>query len=563
VPTLSKRGEGDTTYIATGEMYEDTAESRNLSMRQYSNRENREIPSVSEPDSPERPANVPDGKAGMYAGGKSHESIVPATTANNGAAEAPAESDEGRDSAKRNDVQDAGHRTSSRNKRPSRGLHGVRDAARKDSKLKFTALLHHVNEDRLTEAFFNLKKTAAVGVDGVTWHDYEQNLEANIEDLHGRIHRGAYRAKPSRRQWIPKPDGRQRPIGIASLEDKIVQHAVSLVLQCIYEQDFLGFSYGSRPGRGCHDALDALSMAITSKRVNWILDADIEGFFDAIDHEWLVTFLEHRIGDRRILRLIRKWLRAGVSEEGAWSKTTVGVPQGSVISPLLANVFLHYVFDLWIEWWRKNRCRGDVVVVRYVDDFVIGFEHQSEAQACLEELRTRFAKFRLKLHEGKTRLIEFGRFATERRARRGESRPEPFDFLGFTHKCAQRRKDGRFTIHRHSMAKRVRATLQAIKAELRKRMHRPIGETGRWLRKVVQGWLNYHAVPSNSHRIGRFVGEVTRLWLHVLRRRSQRGRRRWTWERMQRLVKHHLPRPRITHPYPDKRFRARLEAGTV
>jgi len=499
----------------------------------------------------------------MNANRKSDESVVPATMANNGAAEAPAEPSEERDSAERNVEQVALCRTQDRIKHKSRGLHGVREAARKDGMLKFTALLHHVNEACLTEAFFNLKKTAAVGVDGVTWHEYERNLEVNIPDLHDRIHRGAYRARPSRRTWIPKPDGRQRPLGIASLEDKIVQQAVLWVLQSIYEQDFLGFSYGFRPGRSQHDALDALSVAITGKRVNWILDANIEGFFDTIDHEWLVKFLEHRIGDRRILSLIRKWLRAGVSEEGQWSKTTVGAPQGSVISPLLSNVYLHYVFDLWIEWWRKNRCRGDVVVVRYADDFVIGFENHSEATACLEELHARFAKFGLKLHEGKTRLIEFGRYATERRERSGEGRPETFDFLGFTHKCAQTRKQGWFTIHRHSMAKRIRATLQAIKERLRKRMHRPIGETARWLRRVVRGWLNYHAVPSNSHRINRFVDEVTRLWLRVIRRRSQRGRRRWTWARMQRLARRHLPRPRIVHPYPDKRFHARLKAGAV
>lgn len=532
-------------------------------MRQHFNRENREIPSVSESSDAERSVNATGGKTDMHADGKSHESVVPTTTANNGAAEAPAESDEGRDSAKKNVEQTALPRTQSRAQGGSRGLHGVREAARKDSALKFTALLHHVNEDCLTEAFYNLKKTAAVGVDGVTWHEYESNLEANIADLHERIHRGAYRAQPSRRQWIPKPDGRQRPLGIASLEDKIVQQAVLWVLQSIYEQDFLGFSYGFRPGKGCHDALDALYVALTSKRVNWILDADIEGFFDAIDHEWLIRFLEHRVGDRRILRLIRKWLRAGVSEDGEWSQTTVGTPQGAVISPLLANVFLHYVLDLWIEWWRTRRCKGDVVVVRYADDFVIGFERQDEATACLEELRTRFAKFGLKLHEGKTRLIEFGRYAAKRRARRGEGRPETFDFLGFTHKCAKTRKQGWFTIYRHSVAKRIRAKLQAIRQELRKRMHQPIGETGRWLRRVVQGWLNYHAIPNNSHRIGRFVDEVTRYWLAALRRRSHRGRRRWNWKRMQRLVRLHLPRPRITHPYPDQRFRARFKAGTV
>lgn len=285
--------------------------------------------------------------------------------------------------------------------------------------------------------------------------------------------------------------------------------------------------------------------------------------FDSIDHSWLIKFLEHRIGDRRLLRLIRKWLHAGVIEDGKWSETTAGAPQGAVISPLLSNVFLHYVFDLWIEWWRRQPGRHDVVVVRYADDFVIGFESHAEAMACLEALRERFAKFGLKVHEGKTRLIEFGRYAIESRCKRGQGRPETFDFLGFTHKCAKTRTTGRFTIHRHSVAKRLRATLRAIKGELRKRMHVPLGETGRWLRRVVQGWLNYHAVPSNSHRLGRFVDEVTRLWLQVIRRRSQRGRTRWTWERMQRLARIHLPRPRILHPYPDQRFRARLAVRAV
>jgi group II intron reverse transcriptase/maturase len=533
-------------------------------MSENSKRENREIPSASQlMFFWERSGNVSDGNPDMHAAGKSDESVVPTTMTNHGAAEAPAESHEGRDSAKRNAVQAALPRTQSRIKRKSCGLHGVREAAKKDSTLKFTALMHHINEDCLTEAFFNLKRTAAVGVDGVTWHEYEQNLEANIMDLHDRIHRGAYRAQPSRRSWIPKPDGRQRPLGIASLEDKIVQQAVLWVLQAIFEQDFLGFSYGFRTGRGCHDALDALSVALTSKRVNWILDADIEGFFDAIDHSWLVKFLEHRVGDPRILRLIRKWLRAGVSEEGEWSQTTVGTPQGAVISPFLANVFLHFVLDLWIEWWRKHRCRGDVVVVRYADDFVIGFESRSDAMRCLEELRARFAKFGLKLHEGKTRLIEFGRFAMERHQERGEGQPETFDFLGFTHTCAKTRAHGWFTVHRHSIGKRMRATLRAIKAELRKRMHRPLGETCRWLRQVVRGWLNYHAVPGNSPRMGRFVDEVTRLWLRVLRRRSQRSRSRWTWARMRSFVRRHLPRPRILHPYPHQRFRARLKAGAV
>jgi len=498
----------------------------------------------------------------MNADGKSDESIVPITLANKSSAELPAELGEGSDSTKRNVGQSALSRIQSRTRHKSRGLHGVREAARKDSTLKFTALLHHVNEDCLTEAFFSLKKTVAVGVDGVTWHDYEREVEAHIADLHGRIHRGAYRAKPSRRVWIPKPDGRQRPLGIASLEDKIVQQAMLWVLQSIYEQDFLGFSYGFRLGRSQHNALDALSVAITSRRVNWILDADIEGFFDAIAHEWLIKFLEHRIGDRRILCVIRQWLRAGISEEGEWSKTTVGGPQGSVISPLLSNVFLHDVFDLWIEWWRKKHCCHDVVVVRYADDFVIGFENHAEATACLEELHARFAKCGLKLHEEKTRVIEFGRYAIERRTKSGEGTPETFDFLGFTHKCGKTRKHGWFTIQRHSVSKRMRATLQKIKANLQKRMHRPLGETARWLRRVVQGWLNYHAVPGNGNRIGRFIDEVTRLWLHVIRRRSQRGHC-WTWERMHGLVRKHLPNPRIIHPYPNKRFHARLKVGAV
>lgn len=546
-----------------GETRADTAESKNLSMRQHSNRENRELPTISDSQESERSRNVSDGKVDMHVEGKSDGSVVPATTANNGTAEAPAESDEGRDPVKRNVEQDALRRTPGREQRKSRGLSGVREAARKDRTLKFTALLHHVNHECLLEAFFQLKKTAAVGVDGITWQEYERNVEANLDDLHDRIHRGAYRAQPSRRVWIPKPDGRQRPLGVAALEDKIVQQAVLWVLQSVYEQDFLGFSYGFRPGRGCHDALDALHVALTSQRVNWILDADIEGFFDAIDHNWLVKFLEHRIGDPRLLRLIRKWLKAGVSENGVRSETKVGTPQGAVISPLLANVFLHYVFDLWIVWWRKHRCRGQVVVVRYADDFVIGFEKEDEAQACWDELRTRLAGFGLKLHEGKTRLIEFGRHAAARRLRRGQKRPETFDFLGFTHRCARTRKNGRFTVHRISVAKRIRTTLQAIKARLRLRRHGPLGDTSRWLHRVVQGWLNYHAVPDNFRSLDRFVDEVTRLWLRQIRRRSQRGRNGWTWERMSRIARRSLPRPRILHPYPSERFRARLKAGAV
>lgn len=494
---------------------------------------------------------------------KSDGSVVPTKPTNNGAAEAPAEPVEERDPAKRNAPQTVSPRTPSRNKVESRGLLGVREAARKDRRLKFTALLHHVDVARLTEAFFSLKRTAAVGIDGVSWRDYEVGLEDRIADLHARIHRNAYRAKPSRRVYIPKPDGRKRPLGIACVEDKIVQQAVAWVLEAVYEQDFVGFSYGFRPGRSQHDALDALNVGVTGKKVNWILDADIEGFFDAIDHKWLIKFLEHRIGDPRVLRLIRKWLTAGISEDGKRVETTMGTPQGAVISPLLANVCMHYVFDLWIQWWRTHRACRDVVVIRYADDFVIGFESKLEAEACLKELRARFNRFGLKLHEGKTRLLEFGRYAEVRREARGEGRPETFDFLGFTHACSRIKKSGRFTIRRQSVAKRMRATLAEIRLQLRRRINRPLGETGRWLRKVCQGWLNYHAVPGNFRRLQSFMDEVTRSWLFVLRRRSQRGRRAWTVDRARLLAKRALPRPRILHPYPDQRFRARLKAGAV
>ncbi len=373
----------------------------------------------------------------MNADGNSDESVVPTNPANKGGTETPAESAEGRLSANRNTEPSNLARTSSRKKRRSRGLLGVRDAAFKSRDLKFTALLHHVNEERLTSSFYELKKNAAVGVDELTWHEYEGDLENRIADLHGRIHRGAFRAKPSRRAYILKSDGRQRPLGIASLEDKIVQHAVRTVLQCIYEEDFLGFNYGFRPGRSQHQALDALAYGISEKRVNWVLDADIQGFFDEIDRDWLIKFLEHRIGDRRIVRLILKWLNAGIIEETQWSDTGQGTPQGAVISPLLSNVFLHYVFDLWVHHWRACQCKGQCIVVRYADDFVIGFETEADAKACLEALKDRLQKFGLKLHPQKTRLIEFGRGSAGRREREGRGRCETFDFLGFTHICGK------------------------------------------------------------------------------------------------------------------------------
>lgn len=499
----------------------------------------------------------------MNADGKSDGSVVPTNPANNGDAESPAESAEGRLPAKRNTDTSHSSRTPSRSNRRSSGLHGVRVAARTSRDLKFTALLHHVNEELLRASFYELRKNAAVGVDQMSWQEYEEGLEDRLADLHGRIHRGAFRAMPSRRVYIPKPDGRQRPLAIAALEDKIVQHAVRTVLQCIYEVDFLGFSYGFRPGRSQHQALDALAYAIDEKRVNWVLDADIQSCFDKIDRDWLIKFLEHRIGDKRILRLIRIWLDAGIIEDGNWIDTGEGTPQGAVLSPLLANVFLHYVFDLWIHWWRQNHARGQCVVIRYADDFVIGFEQESDAHACIAALHSRVQKFGLQLHPDKTRLIEFGRYAADRRRRAGLGRCETFDFLGMKHICGKTRKNQRFVLWRRSSIKKMRRKLEELKVEFRRRRHDSTGETGRWIGSVVRGWLQYHAVPNNMCRLNQFVKEVSKLWLHQLRRRSQRGRASWPWSRMNRVLSKYIPQPRILHPYPKDRFRARLAARAV
>jgi group II intron reverse transcriptase/maturase len=435
-------------------------------------------------------------------------------------------------------------------------LDRVRQAARKDRKAKFTALLHHVTIDRLREAYLALQRRAAVGVDGVTWSAYGENLEDRLLDLHRRLHQGAYRARPSRRVYIPKPDGRQRPLGIASLEDKLVQRAIVEVLNAIYETDFLGFSYGFRPGRSQHDALDALATAILRKKVNWVLDADIRGFFDAIDHEWLVKFLEHRIADRRIVRLVQKWLAAGVLEEGKLSKPEVGTPQGATISPLLANIYLHYVFDLWLEQWRKRTARGEVTVVRYADDFVVGFQHEVDAHRFRCELEARLQRFHLELHPDKTRLFRFGLFAAERQRERGLGKPSTFDFLGLTHICGRSRQ-GKFVLLRYSAKKRMRARLRAVRQELLRRRHLPLPEQGKWLASVVRGFFAYHAVPNNAHRLGSFRLQVVRAWHRALSRRSQHGT--MTWVRMHRLDERWIPKVRILHPWPECRFDVRTQ----
>ena len=436
----------------------------------------------------------------------------------------------------------------------SQGLERIRQAARQRKKEKFTTLLHHVSTAHLEQAFLELKEDAAAGVDGLTWRDYEADLERNLEDLHARVHRGAYRALPSRRVYIPKPDGRQRPLAVAALEDKIVQRATAAVLNAIYEEDFLGFSYGFRPGRGAHDALDALAVGIGSRKVNFILDADIRSFFDTMSQQWLIRFVEHRVGDKRIIRLIRKWLKAGVLEDGIVTVSDRGTGQGSVISPLLANIYLHYVLDLWVERWRRREASGDMIIVRYADDFVVGFEHEADARRFLDEMRERLGKYSLSLHPEKTRLIEFGRHAAANRKRRGLGKPETFSFLGFIFISSKSRR-GKFQIKRKSRPDRMRAKLQAIKQELRRRMHQPIPRQGQWLKQVVTGYFNYHAVPTNGRALATFRFRVIDLWTRTLRRRSQKDRT--TWERIRRLANDFLPKPRILHPWPEKRFAVR------
>jgi len=489
--------------------------------------------------------------------GKSDRSVVPANSPNN-ASEQATEAGEGRERTKGNPLERNASRTQSRPHAPS-ALERVRQAAKEDRKQRFTALLHHVYDvEQLRAAYFAVKRDAAAGIDGETWQHYGRALEANLQDLADRLKRGAYRAKPVRRAYIPKADGRQRPLGVPTLEDKIVQRAVVAVLNAIYDTDFLGFSYGFRPKRSPHLALDALTVGIMTKKVNWVLDADIRSFFDTLQHEWLVRFIEHRVADRRVVRLIQKWLTAGVLEEGQRRVSEVGTVQGGSISPLLANVYLHYVFDLWAQRWRKRQAHGDVVVVRFADDFVVGFEHRDDAEQFLADLRERFARFGLTLHPDKTRVFEFGRHAATNRRARGEGKPESFNFLGFTHSCATTRKGG-FTVLRRTMRTRFQAKLKAVKLELRRRMHRPLPELGAYVRAVVSGHVQYYGVPMNYPPLFAFARAVSRLWWRVLARRSQRH---VPWHRMKRYIHRWVPPVRICHPYPLVRFGVITQGGS-
>ena len=513
----------------------------------HENRETSVVPEVVTGRSGKAKSRTPD----MYAAEGSDFGVVPMNQPNK-SGQPQAEVGEGRPGIKENIAQSNTRPTQSGGS-VSQGLSGVRQRARERKQEKFTALLHHLTVDLLRESYFALQRKAAPGVDGETWQQYGTGLEGRLADLHSRIHRGAYRAKPSRRVYIPKADGRQRPLGIAAVEDKVVQQAVVTILNQIYEVDFQGFSYGFRPGRSPHQALDALYVGLVRSKVNWVLDADIRSFFDRMSHEWTMQFVQHRVADNRILRLIQKWLKAGVMEEGRREETEVGTPQGAVISPLLANVYLHYVFDLWVAAWRRKVARGQVVVVRYADDLVVGFQNKADAERFWKEFQERLTKFGLELHPEKTRLLEFGRFAAVDRRKRGEKKPETFTFLGFTHQCGTSPR-GLFMVWRQTANKRMVAKLKQIKQTLRRRMHGPLNQIGAWLGSVSQGFYQYHAVPGNLRAMNTFRHRLRRLWRSTLRQRSQRPN--VSWQRIGPLFNRWLPAPRVLHPYPDARFDA-------
>ena len=553
VPTLLSEAEGITGGTVTGKVPPDSAQSQTLSMHGHLLHENREILDMFA-DNPSviRALKAIGRTNAMHVSRKSDSDVVPMKPSNKPALMAGAEMVEGRLLAKGNADQTTTVRTQSR-VAVSNGLEGVREVARRDKKMRFTALLHHVDLEMFRTSYASLKKRASPGVDGMTWEAYGDKLEERLVELLRKVHVGEYRALPSRRVYIPKADGRQRPLGIAALEDKIVQSAIGTVLNAVYEEDFSGFSYGFRPGRGQHDCLDALATALMRKRVSWVLDADIRGFFDSIDHGWMMKFIAHRIADSRILRLIAKWLKAGVLEDGMRTETVQGTPQGAVISPLLANIYLHYVLDLWTKHWRKANGVGETIIVRYADDFVLGFERHADAERYRNDLEVRLRKFGLSLHPDKTRLIEFGRFAARERSKRGEGKPETFNFLGFTHYCGTSRA-GKFMIWRKTIAKRMASKLKEIAEELMKRLHESIPQLGAWLKAVVQGYFNYHAVPGNGRSIMAFRTQLSRAWFRSLRRRSQKACLKW--DRMNNLANRWLPRVRILHPYPWNRFEA-------
>jgi RNA-directed DNA polymerase len=496
----------------------------------------------------------------MNGRGKSDSSKVPVKLPNK-TEEPVAEAMEGRGLAEGNSPEGNVSRTQGRQDTLS-ALERVRQAARKDRKQQFTALFHHIYDvDRLRRALLAIKKGAAAGVDGETWEHYVENLEANLQDLSHRLQRGAYRARPVRRVYIEKvgKPGELRPLGVPTLEDKIVQRATGEVLNAIYEQDFRGFSYGFRPGRSPHQALDALAVGIGTRKVNWVLDADIRKFYDTLDHGWLVKFVEHRIADRRVVRLIQKWLKAGVLEEGKRVQSEIGTVQGGSISPLLSNLYLHYVLDLWVQQWRKKQARGEIIFVRFADDFVAGFQHRDEAERFLAELRVRFGQFGLQLHADKTRIVEFGRFAEQNRRGRGEGSPETFNFLGFTHSCGKTR-EGHFTVLRQTMRQRRQAKLRALREELRRRMHSPLKDQGAYLRSVLAGHFQYYGVPMNGRALGAFRMTVGRLWWKTLRRRSQGHR--LPWRRMRRYIRRWFPPARVCQPSPLTRLGAFTRGGS-
>ena len=498
--------------------------------------------------------------ADMNGSRKSDNNIVPEKPANK-EGKTLAEQVEGRALTEGNIVVPATGRTQGRGT-VSIGLQGVRRKAEQDKDARFNNLFHHITPELLTESFYGLKRNAASGVDKVTWHEYKEGLAERIADLHDRLHAGSYRAQPVRRSYISKPDGRKRPLGVTALEDKIAQQAAAKILSQIYETDFMGFSYGFREKRSQHDALDAIYVGISRCKISYILDADISGFFDQISHEWLIKFIKHRVADRRILRLIRKWLKVGFVEDGKRKPQEIGTPQGSVISPVLANIYLHYAQDLWAHQWRKRHAVGDVIVVRYADDSVAGFQYRHDAERFLKDLRERVGKFGLELHPEKTRLIEFGRFAETNRRKRGAGKPETFDFLGFTHSCSKTR-NGKFFIRRKTIKKRFVKKCKEVKQELKERMHDNVKETGKWLNSVIRGFQNYYAVPGNMNMVKSFYDLTTRAWLHTLRRRSHKGQN-FIWKRFEKLIRWLIPRVRMVHPFPSQRFQRHLpEVGAV